>query len=342
MSGQKHHVGKSTDNTAAPPVRRPRVKYSFLNILTGSDLSQRRLPVMNIRSDTPGPVVWLTACGHGDEVGGIIIVQEVFKKLRKALQCGTVHAFPLMNPMGLDTTSRNITISREDLNRLFPGDAHGTLGERIAHLIFTHISATGPSLVLDLHNDWIKSIPYVVIDAEPGGADNTGHEEAVRFSRHTGLYCIRETEALKKTLSYTLLQHGTPALTLEMGEPCIVNETNINYGVKALWNLFMHLGMVAEEEEPFSYPMPAPYDEGMILRYSDRPYSTRSGIVRFLVTPGSRVKTGQPIAKIVNAFGKHLETMRAIDDAIVLGHSDSSVVFPGMHVMSFGVFEHGT
>ena len=324
---------------AAMVIKRPRLKYSFVNILTGSDLSRRRLPLMRVTSDTDGPVVWITACGHGDEVGGIIIVHEIFKKLRAGLLRGTVHAFPLMNPMGLDTTSRNITISREDLNRLFPGNEQGTLGERIAQLIFKNITATRPSLVLDLHNDWIKSMPYIVIDTEPPEGSGDSYEQSVQFSRQAGLCCIRETEALKNTLTYTLMQHGIPALTLEMGEPYIVNEENIKYGVQSIWNMLANLGMVAEQDKPFIYPMPPRYREGMILNYSDKPYSTQSGIVRFLVAVGSLVKAGQPIARIVNAFGKHLETMRALEDAIVLGHSDSSVVFPGMHVMSFGVFE---
>ncbi len=43
----------------------PKIKYSFLKILTGSDLSRRRLPLMIVVSPKPGPVLWLTACVHG-------------------------------------------------------------------------------------------------------------------------------------------------------------------------------------------------------------------------------------------------------------------------------------
>ena len=60
------------------PVKRallkPRTRYSFLKILTGSDLSIRRLPVMSVSSRNPGPVIWLTGCMHGDEVGGLIVI----------------------------------------------------------------------------------------------------------------------------------------------------------------------------------------------------------------------------------------------------------------------------
>ena len=113
-----------------------KIKYSLLNVMTGSDLSTRRLAYLEIKSNTPGPVVWLTGCVHGDEVGGIFIIQRIFKQLRKEpLLKGAIYAFPLMNPIGFETTSRAITVSEEDLNRSFPGDEHGTLAERIAHKI---------------------------------------------------------------------------------------------------------------------------------------------------------------------------------------------------------------
>src|SRR4030042_2173845 len=101
--------------------QRQKVKYSFLKILTGSDFSRRRLPFMAIESVNPGPVVWLTGCIHGDEVTGIVTIQEVFKKIqREPLQKGALYAFPLMNPIGFEAGSRNITISREAPHHSFP------------------------------------------------------------------------------------------------------------------------------------------------------------------------------------------------------------------------------
>lgn len=97
-------------------------KYSFIKILTSSDLSIRRLVLMDIISVNPGPVVWLTGCVHSDEVGSVVVIQEILKKLRKEpLLKGSVHASPLMNPLGFENASRHITLSKEDLNRSFPG-----------------------------------------------------------------------------------------------------------------------------------------------------------------------------------------------------------------------------
>lgn len=308
-----------------------------MKILTGSDLSHRRLPLMTAASATPGPLVWLTACGHGDEVTGIVVIQEIFKNIRRRLLRGTIRAFPLMNPLGFEIGSRHITISSEDLNRSFPGSPNGSLGERIANRIFSAITEEPPSLVLDLHNDWIESIPYILIDPDPGIRHKPAYQEAVRTSKTAGLCLIVDAEHINRSLSLNLLKRDIPAFTLELGKPNVVSESNVTCGVEAIWNILAHLDMIIPPDRPFQYPLAPGYGQGRLLSYSDKPYGSRTGIIRFMAKPGDVVKKGQRLAKIVNAFGKHQETITAMKDAIVLGHSDSSAAFPGMPVMAFGV-----
>ncbi len=323
-----------------------KIKYSFLKILTGSDLSTRRLALMEIKSSNPGPVVWLTGCVHGDEVGGIVVIQEIFKKLREEpLLKGSVHAFPLMNPIGFETASRNITLSREDLNRSFPGNKNGSLAERIADKIFTEILETNPTLVLDLHNDWRKSIPYTFIDPSEVVRDKETYEKVILFSKKTGFLIVSERkesyeiENMEKTLSGSLNQHKIPSLTLELGESYVVNEENVEYGVKSILNILDYLEMIKPIDKTFNYQIPESL-RGKILRYSHQPVSSTSGIIRFLVEPGNAIKKGQPVARVYNAFGKLRDTMRALEDGIVLGYSDSSVGFPGVPVIAFGVIQN--
>ncbi len=322
-----------------------RIRYSFLKILTGSDLSTRRLALMEIKSINPGPVIWLTGCVHGDEVGGIVVIQEIFKKLRKEpLLKGSVHAFPLMNPIGFETASRHITLSREDLNRSFPGNKNGSFAERIADKIFTTIIETNPTLVLDLHNDWRKSIPYTFIDPPEIVRDEDTYEKVKLFSNKTGFIIVSEQkeayekENMEKTLSGSLNQRKIPSLTLELGESYVVNEENVEYGVKSILNILDCLGMIKPINKPFNYQMPESL-RGKILKYSHRPVSTVSGIIRFLVEAGDLVKKDQPVARVYNAFGKLQDTLRAFQEGIVLGYSDSSAGFPGVPVIAFGVVQ---
>lgn len=315
-----------------------KVKYSFLKILTGSDLSRRRLPFMAVDSIKPGPVVWLTGCIHGDEVTGIVTIQEVFKNIRKQqLFSGSVYAFPLMNPIGFETASRNITLSKEDLNRCFPGDKSGSVAERIANRIFSTIKETKPALVLDLHNDWMKSIPYALVDPNPGSTHKQAYEKTKKVAEKSGFLMVLETDDVRRSFSYSLLEHDIPALTIELGESYVVNEKNVEFGVKSILGILAYLEMIKKPDEDFTYGVNQVV-RGKTLKSSSLPVSSASGIVRFLAQPGDIVKKSQAVAKIYNAFGKLQDTLLCQNDGIVLGHSDFSVAFPGAPVMAFGIF----
>ena len=318
--------------------RSQKVRYSFLKILTGSDLSRRRLPFMAVESVNSGPVVWLTGCIHGDEVTGIVTVQEVFKTIRKQpLLKGSLYAFPLMNPIGFETASRNITLSKEDLNRSFPGDKSGSVAERIADKIFSTIKETKPTLVLDLHNDWMKSIPYTLVDPNPAGVHKKAYEQTLKVAGESGFLVVQDTEDPTGSFSYSLLEHDIPALTIELGESYIVNEKNVEYGVKSILGILAYLGMITKPAEDFIYQVPQ-VAKGKILKSSSLPVSSASGIIRFLTQPGDLVTKGQAVAKIYNAFGKLQDTLLCREDGVVLGHSDFSVAFPGAPVIAFGIF----
>lgn len=325
--------------------KKQRVQYGFKKILTGSDLSSRRLALMEIESREPGPVVWLTAAVHGDEVGGIAVVQEVFKQLRKyPLLKGTVKAMPLMNPLGLETGARRIPLSGEDLNRSFPGDEKGRLSERIAKMIFQTIAETRPALVIDLHNDWIKSIPHLLIDPKPAAPGlKESYERARKLAGASGFIIVEEDEKdideLKKTLTGSLLYAGIPSFTLELGESYVVNEEDVKNGLAAVWNILKELKM-AEEVYEFKIKAVWPVNlKGKILLYSDKPHAQSSGLVHFLIKPGDILRPQDPIARIYNVFGKLHKTVRAEETAVVLGYSDSSVAFPGARLVALGVIK---
>lgn len=292
---------------------------------------------MSLRSDTEGPTVLFTACMHGEEIGGTVILHELFKKAKKRLKRGNVLAFPLVNPSGFETVTRHIPLSKEDLNRAFPGDERGTLAERIAKKIFSFILESSPSLVIDLHNDWNKSIPYVLVDPMDSTERIREVERLiVQFSMWTGLLIIEDTETIRSSLTYNLMQRDIPAIVLELGESFIINEKNIDIGLKSIWNILARLDMVDADITGFyRYPLPERI-RGKALSYSSRPLSPASGIIRFLKKPGDVVLKGDTIAKIYNAFGKKIETLIAQEDAIIIGHADHALSFPGSPVMAFG------
>jgi len=324
---------------------RPRLRYSRIPVLAGTDLTTRRLAMMEARSGRGGPTVWLTAGVHGDEVGGVVVVQELFARLRKrTLLAGRLKAFPLLNPFGFETASRQIPASQEDLNRAFPGDAAGTFAERIAHLVTGRIRDDVPDLVLDLHNDWIRSIPYALIDPRPGhAAGRDAHTRVREAAQATSLPMVDEQEegvsraALRSTLSGSLLEAGLPALTLELGAAQSVEEASVRSGVDAVWRVLAGLGMVAADEgAPAVHPLPPGYG-GRVLRYCHRPVPSTAGIVRVRGEPGQTVERATPLVSVHDVFGRRVELLRAAGEALVLGRADSSLAVPGVPIVALAM-----
>ena len=315
---------------------RTKIRFQSLPLLTGSDLSRRKLPMIWAQSIQPHPVVWITACGHGDEVTGIVIVQELLSLVRKfGLQRGSLYAFPIMNPIGFENISRHIPFSDEDLNRSFPGNAEGSLAERIAHIIFTQIVERTPDLVIDLHNDWIRSIPYALVDP---GKEHPTLEKARTYATLTGFASVLDTDLLRRSLSFNLLKKHIPAITLELGESYVVNEKNVAYGLRAILNILEYMGMVEPSARGKSYTLDQEA-AGRWLFYCGQPRCSSTGILRFMVKPGQIVSKGKALAKIYNAYGRLQETLHAPARGLLLGHAESSLAYPGASVLSFGLLE---
>lgn len=319
------------------------VSQSFLDIFRDVDLRPSRIPLLEADAGAEGPHVWLTSCIHGDEVGGIVIVQEVFNWIRRRpLVRGRLSAFPLINPEGFTSMSRYINFQGEDLNRCFPGNEAGTMGERIAAAVFGAIRNSGTDLVIDLHNDWIRSIPYLVLDVMPeAGAERSALIDRTKsMARATGFLLVEESEtaaAMRRTLSYAALSAGIPAFTLEVGGAFQVQEENVNRGVKAILNVLISLGMLDEPpigDVAFYYP--DEFNEAT-LTYHSKPACGHSGVIRFQQQPGAVVREGDTLATIQNAFGETLEVLHAEAEGILLGYSDYALALPGADVMAFGI-----
>jgi uncharacterized protein len=323
--------------------RKQHFHYSFVNLFMSSDLTNRRIGLMTVKSPNPGPAVWLTACIHGDEVGGIVIIQEVFKWLKKnTLKQGSVFAFPLLNPTGFESVSRFINFSKEDLNRCFPGNPKGTMGERTADRILTKILETQPALVIDLHNDWIHSIPYLILDHQTHGQSANTIATTLFLAKQTGFILIKDESSLettRKTLSGAIIERNIPAMTIEVGGSYLIHEKNIRSGLTAILNILSALKMITHTPCPLENSSIADQLTNKVLSYYDRPRCTTSGVIRFLVKPGQRIKKQERIAAVYNVFGRKLETIRAETDGIVLGHTDYAVSLPGMELIAFGKIE---
>ncbi len=310
-----------------------KISKRLIDITAMRDIIQRRIPVLTLDSKKPGPTVWLSACIHGDEPGGAVIVHDVFQAVRDAgMRGGVLHGLPLVNSMGFENVSRYINSDREDLNRCFPGDPRGTMGERIAQKLFDVITKSKPELVIDLHNDWIQSVPYVLIEPQVHYSTAKLQQTTLKIARAAGLLMVQDSDTspgMARTLTAALVAAGISAFTIEAGGAGGIVESSVAAGKSAILGLLRHIGLI--DASLFKAAKPDSVD---LLDYTNKPLCTSSGLVRFAVSPGDVVKTDQKVAQVYSAFGSLEETLRATGPGYVLGVADHARAVPGSEVIA--------
>ncbi len=322
------------------------MEIKYINVFRGVDLSERKLPILIERGKEEGPVIWLCAGIHGDEVSGIEVIHRIFNYLkRSSLKKGTVCAFPLINPLGFEMIERVNPYDEEDINRNFPGDPNGNTTERLTNTIFNSIIETKPVLVIDLHADTQNSLPYIIIE-RPISA-KTGVKEMIEKSwdlaEKFGITVAYDIEVegykkynLDKSLTAALINRNQiPAFVVELGGPRVIDEKFVRVGVRGIKNILNYFQMIDEKGRPWLSETKIKTSEKLEL--VENIPCNESGITEYLVKPGQFVKTGQPLVKITNVFGKVEEIIFANRDCYIISLNDSSVSFPGSNLLSVAV-----
>lgn len=285
------------------------------------------LPYLSLDSGTPGPTVFLTGVIHGDEIGGGVVIEHLFEKMESVgLKTGRLVAFPCLNPEGRKVKERNIP-GGEDLNRVFPGRKSGSRTEQIAETVFEKIVASKPALVIDLHNDWINSIPYAIVSNHDIGAGAKARDAAIK----SNVPAILESgSGIKGALSDVLIERDIPALTLEVGGSGEIRPLEIAQGVEAVWNILEFL-VLAEPFPARKQLLPLTAETRKLLRYSDEPKAPKEGLFIPAVKPGALVARGEMLGEVAG------EKIQATENALVLGYTDNATVKEGEDLFAFGI-----
>ncbi len=325
------------------------MEIKYINIFKGVDLSERKVPILIERGKEPGPTVWLCAGTHGDEVNGIEVIQRIFNYLKRiSLKKGGLYAMPLINPMGFEMIKRENPYDEEDMNRNFPGDPSGNTTERITNAIFNSIVETKPDLVIDLHADSQKSIPYIIIDRP--ASTKTGIKETIEksweFAEKFGITTMEDIEVegykkynVDKSLTAALINRNQiPSFSAELGGPKIIDERFVRAGVRGIKNILSHLQMIEDRGKPWVSETKIKTKETKDrLELVENITSSESGIIEFLVRPGQFVKEGKALAKITNILGKIEEIINASRDCYIIALNDYAVSFPGDSLLGVAV-----
>lgn len=260
-------------------------------------------PVLLANGATTGPRLFVQCLIHGGENVGPVATARFLKSLDLNQMRGSIAALLVANPLGQRLHSRLIPQDGSNLNRIFPGNPRGTVGEQIAHRLLEIAGQEGGDCVLDLHSGGELTITafYVIYDAKGDGAPE---RESKRLSGLVGSrYQWGSSEAWLDGGYFTNVArlHRKPALIVESGGGARVRDEDLTNFETALTGLTRALGMLPGDP-------PSVTD----IRYGGNAVHvkcTKAGFWRPFIAPGDDMVGGQPMGEILDIHGDVVETI---------------------------------
>jgi len=294
------------------PGERKIVNIPVAPMYTHDDLS---ISVQVVRGRQPGPVLFVCAAIHGDEINGVEIIRRVLKHKALRYLRGTLLAIPIVNVYGFLNHTRYLPDGR-DLNRSFPGSPRGSLTGRIAHTFFTEIISKSTHGI-DLHTGARHRSNFPQIRAILSDPVTRAMTDAF------GVPLAIDSRLRDGSLRECAADAGVPVLLYEAGEALRFDEINIRAGVKGVINVMRHIGML---RPPRGLAKPRP---PIISQGSSWVRAPESGILRSLVPLGAEVRSGQIIGLIADPLG--ISEVDVVSDlaGIVIGRTNLPLVYEG-------------
>lgn len=267
-----------------------------------------------------GPVVFITAALHGDEINGCGAVRQFIQDDELRLLKGTLILIPVLNVPAFDRHSRYLP-DRRDLNRSFPGTPDGSLASRMAHTIFSDL-VLQCDYGIDLHTAAVRRTNYPTVRAD------LTNPEVRKLAEAFGAEIMINSQGPKKSFRRECCRAGCPTITMEGGEVWKVEPGIVETAVRGINNVLTNLGMVEKETEQPPYQI--------IIEKSKWVRAEHGGFLEFHIQPGELLRKGQPLATNTTILGESLGTILAPFDSVVMGMTSLPAVSPGEPICNLG------
>ncbi len=279
-------------------------------------------PVLVARGAAPGPVAGITAAVHGNELNGIPTVHRLFRRIDPMELRGTVVAVTIVNVPGYLRYTRAYP-DGVDLNRVMPGKADGSESAVYAHRFKTKLLDRF-DVLFDLHTASFGRVNSLYVRAD------MREPQTARLARAIGAEIIVHTEGTDGTLRGAVAARGKPAVTLEIGDPQVIDREKVTTSRIGLRDALEDLGLLEPDAQVATR-------QAVECRSSEWVYTERGGLLDVFVPLGARVVAGQRLATLTDPWGRVLAEHTAPYDAIVVGKSTNPVARTGSRVVHLGV-----
>lgn len=282
------------------------------------------VPVIVERAKEDGPVLFLNAGIHGNEVNGVEIIREIISSKINKPQRGTVICIPVLNVFGFLNQTREFPDGK-DLNRVFPGSKNGSLASIFAYHLMTNI---------------LPHIDYC-IDFHTGGA-NRFNSSQIRISKDDPelleLAKIFNPRFIvfapdrERSFRQAATKAGKKVLLFEGGKSLDFHKRITMRGTRGIKRVMHHLNM-REFSSEFTN---SEFSESVIIKQSAWIRARHGGLFRFHVKDGAKVEKGEIIGSISDPYGKFEHQVRMPSAGHVLALNHAPIVYQGDALVHLG------
>jgi len=282
-----------------------------------------------IRGKKNGPVLFVCAAIHGDEINGVEIIKRLLKRKELTTNInGTLIAVPVVNVTGFNSNSRYLP-DRRDLNRCFPGTENGSLGGQIAHRFMEEIVEKSTHGI-DLHTGAIhrKNLPQVRAFLDD--------KETRRLARYFSVPVMINASVRDGSLRQAAADLGIPTLLYEGGEALRYDEHVIKTGVIGVLSVMHSIGMLNAAPVHSTRKKP---DNIYSARSSYWVRAPHSGSLRVRKKLGDLVKKGELLGVLSDPYGDERINVHTSKEGIIIGITQIPLVNNGDALFHIATFE---
>ena len=293
-------------------------------------LERYEWPYIAIAGLVSGPTVLITAGIHAAEYTGIEAAIQLGRTISPDAVRGTIVIIPLLNRPGF--YERSISVNPEDndnLNRLFPGKADGTWGERFAHRLLTEIISKCDNAI-DLHaGDLIEDLVPFVIYRETGDAGLDGRIEAMA-NAYGARWAVKSAPTGERpgTLMAVAAQKGVAAMLAESGGRGQLIPEDVTRHVDGVMNILRTIGAVSGRAKQVQPPT--------VVKTFEWLRSPVEGIFHCHVRVDQVVQARELVGEMTDLVGDPIAALTAPVSGVVLFTVTSPAIKKGGLLLAIG------
>lgn len=283
------------------------------------------MPFTWIKGKSPGKSILMTAGVHGGEYPCI----ETAIRIAKALDAKDVSGelliiHPVNTTAFLSKMQYYGPLDGKNLNRVFPGDAKGTVSDRIAYVV--NQLQKEADFYIDLHGGDIHEslVPFVIY---PTSGIPEVTEQSKRIAAFFGFPYIVGIASENASIGGAATV-GTPGILAELGQCGRWSEEEVSSYIHGTYNALIELGTLkgdVKEHEP------------QVLEKMVVSNANQEGCWYPFLALGDEVKKGEKVGEIRDFFGEVIEEYHATESGRLLYLVTSLAINKNDPLLALGV-----